>query len=107
MVSLQNQVLNTPEEMHAAQDGVLVAILFTLPLISPQLATVLFGVLGISGCSKKFRLGRVLKAVDELIRTEEIQDNPEYFALPFLSVSGVLLWFGNYIGAVDPSVLVF
>jgi len=88
---------------------VLVAILLNVPIISLELATVLYGVLGVSLSlsNGSVKLNKFVKAIDDLIRPQQIRNNPEYFAIPFLIVSAVILGPAWYLGLVDPSVLVF
>lgn len=55
-------------------------VLFTLTTVRPEVASVVFGAIGIDGATKKKRLA---KAADTLMRTEQIQENPEYFLIGF------------------------
>jgi len=83
MASLKKQVLNTTGEMHAMQDGVTIGILFALTYVYPPAATVLLGMLGVSGLNKRLNVAKIVDAADELVRTEEIENNPEYFVVGF------------------------
>jgi len=99
MASLQDQLLNTVAEMHSMQDGLTIGVLFALSYVFPPAATLLLGLLGVSGFSKKLRLKKLIESADELVRTEEIQKNPEYFVVGFLAgivltgIPGVVLGF--------------
>jgi len=108
MASLKAELLSSRAEMHAAQDGVLVALLLTIPLIEPRIATVLFAILGGSGmaASKSIKVQRIIKVADNLIRMEQIENNPGYFTIPFVGVSSVILGVAYYFNLIDPSVLV-
>jgi len=103
MASLAGELLSSRAEMHAAQDGVLVAILLWLPVISMQAATVLYSVLGLTMAlsNGSVKLKKFVKVIDERIRTKEIRQNPEYFAIPFTAVSLILLGPAYFFGLIS------
>jgi len=109
MVSLSGELFSSRAEMHSAQDGILVAILLTIPIISLELATVLYGILGVSLSlsNGSVKLNKFVQVMKDLIRPQQIRNNPEYFAIPFLITSALMLGPAYYLGLVDPSVLVF
>jgi len=109
MASLSGELLSSRAEMHSAQDGILVPILVWLPVINFDAAIVLYGVLGASvalsnGSVKLKALVNYLN--DNVLRLDQIRNNPEYFAIPFVIVSALMLGPAYMLGLVDPSVLV-
>jgi hypothetical protein len=86
-------VFRRPAEIHAFQDGFTLLVVFALAGTAPALAA-LFGVVLLGdGLGPK----KLLKRADDLVRTEEIRENPEYFL-----VGGIL---GAVVGVVVGTVL--
>lgn len=63
--------------MHALQDGFTLGMIFVLSLVYPLAVALMAGVLGLDGIKPR----KIIKSADELVRTEDIQDNPEYFVI--------------------------
>jgi hypothetical protein len=86
-------VFRRVDEIHAFQDGFTLLVVFALAGTAPALAA-LFGVVLLGdGIGPK----KLLKRADDLVRTEEIRENPEYFL-----VGGIL---GAAVGVVVGTVL--
>jgi xanthosine utilization system XapX-like protein len=79
-LDLQKQILSSPQEAHAAQDGVTLGILFSLVLVFPPAAALALAAVGIDSVSVK----KLVKKADEVVRTEDIASSPEYFLVPFV-----------------------
>lgn len=88
-LNLRGQVLNTAAEAHAAQDGLTLGVLFSLSIIFPPAAAVVAGALGLDGMTVK----KLTRKADELVRTDDIEENPEYFTVSFaLSAAPGIYW---------------
>ena len=99
-------VFRRPGEIHAFQDGITLLVVFGLLGTAPALAVVFGVVLLGDGVGPR----RLIKRADELVRTEEIRENPEYFVVGGLLGAalgvGTGLLLSPYIPSVDVMALV-
>jgi len=100
---LNKQLFSTAAEMHAAQDGLTLGVLFGLSVLAPEVVTALFGILGVGGASRSVR-ARLVRYADRFVREGDIESNPEYFILPFLASAGVFVGVGVLLGIVSVPV---
>lgn len=73
---------------HALQDGVTIGSLLGLTITFKFAAILFLSALGIDGLKPR----KLLRKADTLVRTEQIEENPEYFAAGF--ILGALLGAG-------------
>lgn len=85
---------------HAAQDGLTVGALFGLSVAYPAALSVVAAALGLSG---SVRPGRIVEAADEIVRTEQIRENPEYFLVGFGATAVPILAAGVVLGTIGTS----
>lgn len=92
-------------EIHAFQDGFTVFALLGLLGTAPELALVFAVLLGIDATKPR----RILRRLDDLVRTAEIQENPEYALVGGLLGAAVGVGAGRvlgpYLAAVDVMAL--
>lgn len=82
---------------HSLQDGGTVGVLFGLSLTFPPAVALLFGVLGIEGVRPR----KLIERADEIVRTEDIEDHPEYFLAGFLVGVSLGVVFGSTLSVVS------
>lgn len=85
---LNEQLFSTTAEMHAAQDAVTLALLVLLSCAYPKTLMWVFGAVGLSAAGKTPRK-MLLRHVDEFVRVDDIENNLEYFLVPFVVVLGI------------------
>lgn len=79
--------------VHSLQDGFTLGSILSLSVIYPPAVTVVAAVLGIEAVRPR----KIIKAADKFVRTEQIQENPEWFMfgfLPWVAATILFEWFG-------------
>jgi len=93
--TVTDQFMNTVSEMHSAQDGLSLAVITSLFLTIPDLLPIIGVVLGFGTMKGMNRLVFAKKSL-EIVRVDDIRDNPEYFLVTYVIATPLFTAFLHY-----------